>query len=263
MTERDQQSRRAPSNPSCIQQAIEALEPFADIGQWLFARDLPDDTPMVEVRGINEFNWALTRGEFKAAHTALQALRSAHETPQVRCTHFSGKHTLQCTWCNWPSENVTNGPSKPDETAAPQPDLDAVAKALEPFGQVGGLLFFSQPDIPDDTPLAEILGHNGAFTRGQFKAANLAWRSLQAYDNSLGSSHPEHLFKAPQPDEFVAPNHHRYQGRDFYGEHAQELAEVHYLRDWKRWAEPQLRAFVPWARSINEALNSTNESHKP
>jgi hypothetical protein len=227
MSERDQSPRSASSKPNCIQQAIEALEPFADIGQWLFARDLPDGTAIVEVRGINEFNWALTRGEFKAAHTALQALRSAHET------------------------------------TAPQPDLDAVAKALEPFGQVGGLLFYSQPDIPDDTPLAEILGHNGTFTRGQFKAANLAWRSLHAYEPSLGSRRPEHPFNEPQPDEFVAPNHHRYQGRDFYGEHAQELAEVHYLRDWKRWAEQHLRAFAWAARSINTALNSSIGSHKP
>lgn len=37
----------------------------------------------------------------------------ANETPQVRCTHFSGKHTMAinaegksyCTWCKWPSQN--------------------------------------------------------------------------------------------------------------------------------------------------------------
>ncbi|MGN6539160.1 MAG: hypothetical protein ACTHKQ_25965 [Mesorhizobium sp.] len=47
-----------------------ALEPFAWIGQWLFARDLPDDTPMVTIEGAGKpFN--LTRGMFKAAHTAL------------------------------------------------------------------------------------------------------------------------------------------------------------------------------------------------
>jgi hypothetical protein len=55
-----------------------ALEPFDDIGQWLFARpDVPDDTPMVDVSGINGQRGALTRGHFKAAHLALRALREA------------------------------------------------------------------------------------------------------------------------------------------------------------------------------------------
>lgn len=48
-----------------------ALEPFADIGQWLFARDVPDDTVVVELSGINGMKGGLTRGHFKAAHTAL------------------------------------------------------------------------------------------------------------------------------------------------------------------------------------------------
>lgn len=47
-----------------------ALKPFADIGQWLFARDLPDDTPMVDIFGIGARKTSLTRGHFKAAHTA-------------------------------------------------------------------------------------------------------------------------------------------------------------------------------------------------
>jgi hypothetical protein len=49
---------------------------------------------------------------------ALLSESPAPETPQVRCTHASGKHTLEtrCTWCNWPSETVTNGPVTPPET---------------------------------------------------------------------------------------------------------------------------------------------------
>lgn len=47
-----------------------ALEPFAWIGQWLFARDLPDDTSMVTVKGVHK-DLELTRGMFKAAHIAL------------------------------------------------------------------------------------------------------------------------------------------------------------------------------------------------
>ena len=48
-----------------------ALKPFAAIGQWFFARPLPDDTPVVHLTGINGMNGALTRGDFKAAHSAL------------------------------------------------------------------------------------------------------------------------------------------------------------------------------------------------
>jgi hypothetical protein len=50
-----------------------ALEPFAWIGQWLFARDLPDDTPMVTIEGAGK-PFVLTRGMFKTAHSARAAL---------------------------------------------------------------------------------------------------------------------------------------------------------------------------------------------
>lgn len=61
---------------------LEALRPFAEIGQWLFARDLPDDTPLVEAGGINGFTVTLTRGHFKAAHRALhEAEANAAEVP--------------------------------------------------------------------------------------------------------------------------------------------------------------------------------------
>lgn len=55
-----------------------ALKPFADIGSWLFARpEVPDSEPLVEVHLFNNARSALTRGEFKAAHKALTASRSA------------------------------------------------------------------------------------------------------------------------------------------------------------------------------------------
>lgn len=57
-----------------LKQATEALRPFADVGGWLFARNLPDDTPVVEIKGINGSGWVLTRGEFKAAFSALRAI---------------------------------------------------------------------------------------------------------------------------------------------------------------------------------------------
>jgi len=47
-----------------------ALAPFAEIGQWFFARDLPDETPVVEITGLSGRTF-LTRGMFKAAHSAL------------------------------------------------------------------------------------------------------------------------------------------------------------------------------------------------
>lgn len=55
-------------------EADRALEPFAGIGAWLFARDLPDVMPLVDILGINGASGVLTRGDFKAAHTARGAL---------------------------------------------------------------------------------------------------------------------------------------------------------------------------------------------
>lgn len=61
--------------------AAEALRPFAEIGQWLFARDLPDDTPVFEASGINGYGVTLTRGHFKAAHRAFRALTETEAAP--------------------------------------------------------------------------------------------------------------------------------------------------------------------------------------
>lgn len=49
----------------------EALKPFAEVGQWLHARPIPDDTPMVEFQGMNNYKIIVTRGHFKAASVAL------------------------------------------------------------------------------------------------------------------------------------------------------------------------------------------------
>lgn len=73
---------------------------------------------------------------------------------------------------------------------------------------------------------------------------------------------PEKVTK-PQEWEFVALGHSRYKGRDFYGEHADDMAELNYLRDWKRWAERELRGLEGFARSVNEALNSGDGSYRP
>jgi len=56
-------------------EADRALAPFAGIGAWLFARDLPDVMPLVDLLGINGASGVLTRGHFKAAHTARALLQ--------------------------------------------------------------------------------------------------------------------------------------------------------------------------------------------
>jgi hypothetical protein len=58
-----------------IKELEKSLEPFAELGQWLFARDAPDDTPMIEVHGINGYKIILTRGQFKAAHQILHEVK--------------------------------------------------------------------------------------------------------------------------------------------------------------------------------------------
>ena len=61
-----------------------ALEPFAVVGQWLFARPVPDEDVLVQFDGINNYNIKLSRGQFKAAHLALR--RTEQETPIKRRT---------------------------------------------------------------------------------------------------------------------------------------------------------------------------------
>lgn len=68
----------ASAQPATDRPALaDALRPFADIGAWMFARPLPDDTPVVDIHHLNGIATRLTRGHFKAAHTALMALDGA------------------------------------------------------------------------------------------------------------------------------------------------------------------------------------------
>jgi predicted alpha/beta hydrolase len=69
--------------------------------------------------------------------------------------------------------------------------------------------------------------------------------------------------KKPDEYEYVGVHHARYKGRDFYGEHADDMAELRYLRDWKRWAEQELKSFDAFYRGVNEALNSGDGSYRP
>lgn len=61
------------------EQLIASLKPFAEIGAWLFARNLPDDTPVVEINGLHGSAGCLTRGDFKAAFKAMQVLEGAQD----------------------------------------------------------------------------------------------------------------------------------------------------------------------------------------
>ena len=61
------------------EQLIASLKPFAEIGAWLFARNLPDETPVVEINGLNGAAGCLTRGDFKAAFNAMRALEGMQE----------------------------------------------------------------------------------------------------------------------------------------------------------------------------------------
>ena len=77
----------------------------------------------------------------------------------------------------------------------------------------------------------------------------------------MTSSQSMRLAKPVEPD-YVGLQHARYNGRDFYGEHAHDRAELTYLRDWKHWAEQELRGFEAFSRSVNEALNSGDGSYR-
>lgn len=55
-----------------IERLRKALQPFADVGGWFFASpQVLDETPVVELLGLNGQAGALTRGHFKAANLAL------------------------------------------------------------------------------------------------------------------------------------------------------------------------------------------------
>lgn len=60
------------------------------------------------------------------------------------------------------------------------------------------------------------------------------------------------LLPEPQPETFVRLGHHMYNGRNYYGDHASELAELAYLRDWKVWAEQHIKTIRAFGKMVNE-----------
>lgn len=61
--------------------------------------------------------------------------------------------------------------------------------------------------------------------------------------------------KEPEPEAFIGTGHSRYKGRDFYGDHADTMAELYYLRDWKLWVEQRFRGF----RTVASFLKNLSE----
>lgn len=59
------------SGTSRVKEFELALKPFAEIGGVMFARNLPDETPVVEIKGLNGALGCFTRGDFKKAHRAV------------------------------------------------------------------------------------------------------------------------------------------------------------------------------------------------
>ena len=74
-TARDVAERDAAQARALAAKLAEGLAPFAWVGQWLFARDLPDEEPIVTITGAGR-PVNLTRGMFKAAHTASTRARA-------------------------------------------------------------------------------------------------------------------------------------------------------------------------------------------
>ncbi len=70
---------------------------------------------------------------------------------------------------------------------------------------------------------------------------------------------------APEPKQWttLGVHHSEYNGRQFYGQNADDNAELHYLRDYKQWAERQLCSLHAFERSVNEALNTGDGSYRP
>ena len=73
----------------------------------------------------------------------------------------------------------------------------------------------------------------------------------------------EQRLKQPKEWTYVERGVSEYNGRRFYGEHSHDTAELHYLRDYKRWADRELKNLNAFARSVNEALNSGDGSYRP
>lgn len=71
--------------------------------------------------------------------------------------------------------------------------------------------------------------------------------------------------KDPEPNDYVVidASTARYGARFCYGDRAADIAEILYLRDWKAWAQRQLRSAWALERSVNEALNSGDGSYRP
>lgn len=73
----------------------------------------------------------------------------------------------------------------------------------------------------------------------------------------------------PQPPKFISIGEAEYNGRRFFGDgmgcngHADQRAELTYLRDWQAWAQRELKSLRAFWNGVNEALNSGDGSYRP
>lgn len=67
----------------------------------------------------------------------------------------------------------------------------------------------------------------------------------------------------PEPPQTIGWQHERYNGRDFYGGHSNDRAELAYLRDLCAWQQRRLDGAAAFERSVSDALNSGDGSYRP
>jgi hypothetical protein len=95
-------------------------------------------------------------------------------------------HCRYCSkWGPCPDHRAEHQEAATPTVASTSPSsliVERLIEALRPFHEVGCWLF-ARPDVPDDQPLIDLHGINGArgvLTRGDFKAASLAYQELEA-----------------------------------------------------------------------------------
>jgi len=71
--------------------------------------------------------------------------------------------------------------------------------------------------------------------------------------------------KNPRPElwQVLGRTHARFAGQDYRGPYAALMAEVQYLRALSTWFEGELKSYIRWECSINEALNSGDGTYRP
>lgn len=72
-------------------------------------------------------------------------------------------------------------------------------------------------------------------------------------------------YKLTKPVEYevLEIGHSRWNSRNYYGDHAADLAELSYLRAYRAWADQELKSLNGFARNVNQALNEGDGVYRP